>query len=102
MNNKEIKAPEYDMSSEKYGEENEKTITASEELKMYALEIIVDMLNNVAENIEACSYEYVEACARATKCLAEAIAAIVKADNEANIYDVIKGMYGTGIKGGAK
>lgn len=33
------------------------------------------------------------------KRLAEAYATIEKAGHEANMYDVIKGMYGTGIKG---
>lgn len=92
MDNKELKAAEHE-------EEEEKTITASEELKMYVLEIIVDILNNIEENTQSCAYEFVEAHARAVKHLAEAYATIVKCDKEVNIYEVIKTLYGTGIKG---
>lgn len=75
----------------------------NEELRTRALTAIVVMLEMSAtatlrvSDGRTATIDFADAGAIRT--LAEAYATIEKAGHEVNMYDVIKGMYGTGIKG---
>lgn len=72
----------------------------NEELRTRALAAITKMMESVTEKSDTNGDATIDSVAASSiRTLAEAYATIEKAGREANVYDVIKGMYGTGIKG---